>query len=316
MDKLVLIDGHAILHRAYHAYPPLTTSSGELINAVYGFFSILLTVLNQLKPKYVAVCFDRKEPTFRHKEYKGYKASRPKVDQELIDQIKRVHQVVKALNIPIFEVAGFEADDVLGTLAKQAKINQVLIATGDNDAFQLIDDKIKVLLPGRGKKPSLVVGESEFFKQYNFKPEYLADYKALAGDSSDDIPGVKGIGAKTAKKLVAQFGSIDNIYKSFDQIEDLRNGSKVVKLLKQEKDQALLSKKLATIVTNVPLKFDLQKCLLLDYDKDRAIAVFEKMEFKSLINKLPNRDWQNLNQAEKHQPKLENNNNQKQMELF
>ena len=287
MSRLVLIDGHAILHRAYHAYPPLTTSKGELINAVYGFTSILLTVLRQLKPKYVVVAFDLAKPTFRHKEFKAYKAHRPKVDQELTGQIPRTHQVVKTLNIPIFEVEGYEADDVIGTLAKKAQLDEVIIVTGDRDAFQLIDNKIKVFVPGKGKRLALMFDRKVFLEKYGFEPRYLVDFKALAGDASDGIPGVKGIGPKTTTQLITQFGSLKEIYSNLDRID-----KKIVGKLKKEEEQAFLSYHLAEIVTSVPMEFSLEKCRLTDYDKQKAVAVFEELEFKSLINKLPNDDWE------------------------
>lgn len=296
MSRLVLIDGHAILHRAYHAYPPLTTSKGELVNAVYGFTSIFFSVLDLLKPKYAVVAFDLPKPTFRHKKYKAYKAHRPKVDQELVDQIPRAHQVVQTLNIPIFEVEGFEADDVIGTLAKKLvslrsvrrhvgpprETLELIIVTGDKDAFQLISNTVKVLIPSRGKKPAQLIDRKAFLERYGFEPRYLVDFKALAGDPSDGIPGVAGIGFKTAQKLIVQFGSLKEIYSQLDRMETI-----VAARLKAQKKQALLSYKLAEIVTQVPLKLDLSQCLLSDYDQQKVIHLFEELEFKSLIKRLP-----------------------------
>jgi len=331
MDKLVLIDGHAILHRAFHAYPELTTSKGELINAVYGFTSILLTVLRELGPKYVAVTFDLPKPTFRHKKFEGYKAKRPEVAKELIDQIGRVHQVVETLNIPIFEVEGYEADDVIGTLARQAVLSkslrspaqkffssnrtrtskdvkysqnrdavntkkenfwqtprdlEVIIVTGDRDALQLVDNNTKVYLPARGKKPAEIIDRKKFIKKYLFEPEQLVDLKALAGDPSDDIPGVCGIGPKTATDLILKFGGLKAIYKNLDKVQDSTR-SKLVK----DKDSAFMSYDLARIETKVPIKLDLKKCRLSDYDKDKALKLFEELEFKSLIKRLPDDSW-------------------------
>lgn len=338
MDRLVLIDGHAVIHRAYHAYPALTTSKGELINAVYGFASILLTSLKQLEPKYVAVAFDKKGPTFRHKEYKKYKAHRPKVDKELIDQIERVHEVVKTLNIPIFEKDGFEGDDIIGTLAKQATGKhekhprggvcppaggahlggekpqdlEIIIVTGDHDALQLVNNKVRVFMPARGKKPALMFDRKEFLKKYGFEPIQLIDYKALAGDQSDGIPGVKGIGQKTATNLIVKFGSIEEIYKNFKH--DLDLPSQVAEKLIKSKKQAQLSKRLATIITNVPIKLNLKKCRLLDYDKDKVVKLFEELEFRTLISKLPQK-WEELitKKAVNPESKVDDNN---QMELF
>jgi len=321
-NRFLLIDGNAIVHRAYHAYPQtLRTSKGELINAVYGFTSILLSVLKDLRPKYVAVAFDLKGPTFRHKKFKGYKASRPEMDEELVDQLDRVKQVVSTLNIPIFEKKGFEADDVIGTLALQAKVPNlksqisnlksatqktelensktlklpdsknlgIIIATGDRDALQLIDNHVKVYLPARGKKPAELVGRKEFIKKYRFEPERLVDLKALAGDASDEIPGVKGVGPKTATDLIVRFGDLKSIYKSLDEIKE----SVRLKLVKDKK-KAFLSYELAEIETAVPIKLKLKKCKLADYDRDKVLELFEELEFRTLISRLPDDGWQEM----------------------
>lgn len=292
MDTILLVDGNAILHRAYHAYPRLTTSKGELINAVYGFTSILLTVLNQTRPKYVAVAFDEKAPTFRHKEFKAYKAHRPKMDQALVDQIDRVHEVVQALNIPIFEVDGFEGDDIIGTLAKIArqdkKEKSVIITTGDYDTLQLVDDGVKVFIPSRGKKPGLIFDKQAVLQKYGFEPRYVVDFKALAGDASDGITGVTGIGPKSAANLIIKFGTIEKIY---DNLDNSKVKEAIVVKLKEGKKNAFLSKKLARIVVNVPLKVDFHKCCLLDYDDGKVIRLFEELEFRSLIKKLPHDGW-------------------------
>jgi len=353
MDKLVLIDGNAILHRAYHAYPPLTTSKGELINAVYGFTSILLTVLKQIKPKYVAVTFDKKAPTFRHIEYKAYKAHRPKMDEELVGQIDRVHEVVRTLNMPIFEIDGFEADDVIGTLAKKVvdinvianfslrkrklpKVKQacygagksaktkeleVIIVTGDYDTLQLVNKNVRVMMPPRGKQPAAIFNKEAVIKKYGFTPNYIIDFKALVGDASDGIPGVTGIGPKTATDLINQFGTIENIYRELGITLDKKKATRksqiktsVLQKLFDGAELAKLSKRLATIVTNVPLKLNLEKCRLLDYDRKKAIELFEKLEFRTLINRLPSESWEEIikeKPVEKEQEKKE-----EQMGLF
>ena len=210
MSKLVLIDGHAVLFRAFHAYPPLTTSRGELVNAVYGFASILLNVIGELKPEYIVVTFDRDKPTFRHTEYVTYKAQREPMPTELKDQQERVEEVVKVLNIPIFAVEGYEADDVIGTLARQAnELDQVVIVTGDKDALQLVDhERVVVHMPGRGRIPAKVYDEKLVEKEYGLTPEQIPDYKGLSGDASDNIAGVKGIGPKTAIQLLQAFGTV------------------------------------------------------------------------------------------------------------
>jgi DNA polymerase-1 len=316
MKRFLLIDGNAIIHRAYHAYPTtLTTTKGELVNAVYGFTSILLTVFRDLKPTYVAVTFDLAAPTFRHKKFEGYKASRPAMDEELVVQIDRVKEVVRTLNIPVFEKEGFEADDVIGTLAdKVSKGHEkkvgVVIVTGDKDALQLVDNSVKVYLPARGKVKAELVGRAEFIKKYGFEPVRMVDFKALSGDSSDEIPGVSGIGPKTATDLIVRFGDLSSIYNSLDEIKE-----SVRKRLVDDKENAFLSYDLAKIETAVPLNFRLGKCKLADYDKDEVLKLFEALEFRSLIRRLPMDSWEEMVEQTMvyGQEKKEKD---KQMELF
>jgi DNA polymerase I len=283
MKRLVLIDGHAILHRAYHAFPlTLKTHRGELVNAVYGFSRIFLTVLEDLKPQYLAVAFDLPQPTFRHQEYVGYQVQRPEMDRELSGQIERVYQIVKALNIPIFTAPGFEADDVVGTLAKQAQNLEVIIVTGDRDIMQLVNKKVKVYSSRKGFAEPEIFDEKKVKEFLGVIPKQIIDYKALIGDSSDNYPGVSGIGPKTAVKLLSQFKSLKKIYKNLAKIEPVLREK-----LKQGKEAAMLSQRLATIVTKVPLKLKLKACLVHDYDQEKAIRLFEELEFRSLIRKLP-----------------------------
>lgn len=285
MDRLVLVDGHALVYRAFYAFPAsLTTKTGELINAVYGFASILLTSIKELHPEYMAVAFDLDKPTFRHLEYVGYKAQRPEADQSMIDQLDRVRQVVEALNIPIFQVEGFEADDVIGTLSCQAKDKDIeaVILTGDQDAMQLVNGQVKVYLPARGKVPAKIYGSDEVRERYGLKPRQIADYKALSGDPSDNIPGVHGIGPKAATELLQKFGTVEKIYEQIDQVE-----GKKKQLLLDGYEQAVQGKRLATIVCDVPITLDLNACRLCDYDQKKALTLFEELGFKSLIKKLP-----------------------------
>ena len=291
MKRLVLIDGHAILHRAYHAFPStLKTRRGELVNAVYGFTRILLTVLGDLKPQYLAVAFDLPQPTFRHREYVGYQIQRPEMDRELFGQIERVYQIVKALNIPIFTAPDFEADDVIGTLARQTVQNkvhrtkniEVIIVTGDKDIMQLVNKKVKVYAPRKGFSEPEIFDNQKVKKLLGVTPEQIIDYKALTGDPSDNYPGVSGIGPKTAVQLLNQYGDLATIYKNLKKIKPL-----LAQKLKDGKENAYLSQKLATIVTKVPLKLNLKACLVHDYDHQKAIKLFEELEFKSLMSKLP-----------------------------
>src|SRR3989338_1744753 len=196
MKKLVLIDGHAVFHRAYHALPPLTTSKGELVNAVFGFTSMLLRAISDIKPNYIVVAFDTAAPTFRHQEYTVYKAQRIAAPQELHEQLPRVKQVVETLNIPIFELAGYEADDIIGTLVaqssnlkSQSEDLEVIIVTGDRDTLQLVSPKVKVCAPGKSFSDVIYYDEKRVREKYGLDPGQLVDYKALAGDPSDNIPG-------------------------------------------------------------------------------------------------------------------------------
>jgi DNA polymerase-1 len=284
-QDLVLIDGNAILHRAYHALPPLTTRSGELVNAVYGFATMLLKILHEMQPKYLAVAFDTAKPNFRHQEYVGYQAHRPRTDSELTGQIERVHELVRTFNIPIFSVEGYEADDVIGTLATQAsqdKIDEVVIVTGDRDLMQLVSDKVKLFMPTRGLSEGQLVGEKEVVEKMGVPPEQIIDYKGLVGDQSDNYPGVPGIGPKKAAELLQKFGTIEGVYGKLGEV----GSETVAKKLAEGVESATLSKKLATILKDVPVTLDLEKCLARDYDKEKVIGFFKELGFRSLVNRL------------------------------
>lgn len=283
MKKLVLIDGNALVHRAFHALPPLTTKKGELINAVYGFTSVLLKVLKELQPDYVAATFDLAGPTFRHKEFQEYKATRPKAPQELYDQLTRVKQVLNALNIPIYEKQGYEADDVIGSVAKQAGQDaKIIIVTGDLDTLQLVDDKTSVYTLKKGIKDTIIYDEKAVSQRYGLMPSQMPDFKGLKGDPSDNIPGVSGIGEKTASELLKEFSSLENLYKNLEKLP-----KKIREKLEEYKDQAFFSKYLATIKRDVDIKFDLEKCRLADYEPDKVKKLFEELGFYSLLKRLP-----------------------------
>lgn len=290
--RLVLIDGHAILHRAYHALPPLTTRSGELVNAVYGFATMLFRILNELQPKYLAVAFDTPKPNFRHMEYVGYQAQRPKTDSELAGQIEKVQELVRAFDIPIFSVEGYEADDVIGTLASQAtkvkskklkvKSLETIIVTGDRDLMQLVNDRVKLFMPTKGLSEGQIVGEKEVEERMGVPPEQIVDYKSLVGDQSDNYPGVSGIGPKTAAELLKKFGTLEEIYKRLGEV----GNETTVRKLAEGAESAILSKKLATIVTDVPISLDLEECLVQNYDKEKVIGFFKELGFRSLIARM------------------------------
>ncbi len=292
-----MIDGNSLLHRAYHAFPPLSTPSGEIVNAVYGFASMLLGVLEKLGPTHVAVAWDLKGPTFRKVEYAEYKANRGPMDENLVTQIERTKEVVTVLNIPQFGVSGYEGDDVIGTLARQATDEesetdtQVVIVTGDRDSLQLIKEKqIVVYLPIQNRASQATVFDEEKVEEvYRMKPKQIIDLKSLMGDTSDNIPGVKGIGKVMATKLIVDFGSLEEVYKNID---DERISPRTRSLLIEGKKMAEQSYRLAKIRDDVPLKINWEDCLLTNYEKEMAVKLFQELDFKSLLSRLPKDSWE------------------------
>ncbi len=285
---LVLFDGNNLVHRAFHVLPPLTVrTTGEIVGAVYGFALMLLKTINELKPTHYAISFDKAAPTFRHVMFDQYKIHRPATPDELVNQLGRVRQLVEAFNIPIYELEGYEADDVLGTLSRQAAEQGIdtIIVTGDADTMQLVSPHVKVLYPKpRGTfSNTMLYDEAAVTEKYGVKPELVADFKALVGDPSDNIPGVRGIGDKTATKLIQQFGSIDQIYARIDEVTP----QKLQDLLRQNEAQARQSKELATIVTTAPVTLNLDECQVSHYDRQKVIELFRELEFSSLLPKLP-----------------------------
>ena len=283
---MLLFDGNALVHRAFHALPPLTQHrTGEMVNAVYGFASTLLKVFADFKPTHWAIAFDRPTPTFRHEMFEEYKAQRPATPDELKSQIRKVHQLVEAFHIPVFEIDGFEADDVLGTLGKQADEQgiETIIVTGDNDMLQAVLPRVRTLAPRRSFTDTVLYDEDAVEQKYGIKPEQLADLKALAGDVSDNIPGVPGIGEKTATKLLQQYGSLQGIY---DHLEEI-TPAKLQTLLRECRAQAFQSKELSTIVKDVPIKLDLKTCQVSHYERDEVARLFQELEFINLLPRLP-----------------------------
>lgn len=284
MKKLVLIDGNAILHRAFHALPPLTSLDGKPTNAVYGFFSMLFKILQDLNPEYLIVCFDKKAPTFRKQMYVGYQAKRPKMSDELVPQIDIVHKALDEAKINHFEVDGYEADDLIGTLSRQAKEEdiQTIIVSGDRDLLQLVNGKVLMLAPVVGITNMTLFDEVKVKEKYGLNPIQIIDYKALVGDSSDNYPGVTGIGPKTASSLLGKYQTLEGLYEHLSELPP-----QIQEKLAQDAEQAAMAKKLATILLDAPVKFDEQNSQVTKIDKEALRKVFEKLSFKSLLKRFP-----------------------------
>jgi len=296
----LLIDGHALIYRAYHGYPNLNDQSGRLVNAVYGFSRILLAAIRNYEPEYLAVAFDHKDPTFRHKAFEAYKAHREAMPDDLIPQIDLIKQVVTALNIPQFEVSGFEADDLVGTITKQAAEKEqvtTVVVTGDKDLLQLVDDHTKVFIPARGKfGKDILYNSKRVEEKMGVLPNQVPELKGLMGDASDNIPGVKGVGKKTATKLIQSFSSVDILYKQLDTKDDevlVKTGKEtglsksVLSKLRQDKEKAFISTELATISRQAPITLDLAACTVKEYDKQKILDLFSELNFHSLQGLLP-----------------------------
>lgn len=294
-QKIVLLDSHAILHRAYHALPDFSTSSGEPTGALYGISTMLFSILKELKPDYVIAAFDLPKPTYRHEAYADYKAGRKKADENLIQQIKKSRELFKVFNIPIYEKEGYEADDILGTLASRLKKDfNVIIASGDMDTLQLVDDeRVQVYTLKKGIKDTILYDEKAVKERFGFAPELLPDYKGLRGDASDNIIGIPGIGEKTATDLIINFGSIEKIYKKLDEknseeiFKKARISDRIIKLLKDNQEEAEFSKMLATIQCDVEINFDLpEKTWKEGINKNKIKDLFRELEFRSLTGRL------------------------------
>lgn len=285
-QKLVLVDGHALVYRAYHALPPeLRTSTGEPTNAVLGFTQMLLDTLRIQAPDYIVVTFD-KGRTFRHEASAEYKAQRGPMPDDLRDQMGRVRQIVEALGIPIMEEAGFEADDLIGTLSRQAEERGIdtYILTADTDQHQLMSDSIRMIAPGGYKQrfsDARIYDKAAVIERYGFEPQLVPDYKALVGDKTDNIPNVPGIGEKTASALLAQYGSLEAIFDHLDKLKP-----KQQEALREHEEQAKHSKVLATIVRDAPVELDLEMSRSHGFDKERVLKLLQELEFRSLVTKV------------------------------
>lgn len=286
MNHLVIVDGHAVAHRAYHSIPPLT-HNGQPVNAIYGFYSMLLTAIETLKPDHLAVCLDSPGPTFRQTEFIGYRAKRKPSDQDLISQLPLLPQTLALSTIPSLSLGGYEADDLIATLVRENKdkVSDITIITGDKDLMQLVDDKVCLFMPIQGLSVTKIIKPDDVRAKLGVSPAQVVDLKALMGDMSDNYPGVAGIGPKVATDLLTQFGTLDNIYKNLDKIKP----SISEKLIKY-KENAYLSQKLATLIDNIPINFDFDTA---DFNNDKIMGLsnlFKQYNFKSLSNRLKTND--------------------------
>jgi DNA polymerase-1 len=285
-ERLMLLDGYGLVYRGYFALPPLTTSRGELVNGVFGFASIVLRGIADLKPDYLAVSFDLPGPTFRHEQYAAYKATRQKMPDDLRDQFPKVREVVKALRIPVYEMQGYEADDVIGTITQKLDSNENLettIVTVDLDMLQLVTPRTRLMTTRSGVENTVMYDVEKINERFGLRPDQMIDYKALKGDPTDNIPGVPGVGEKTAAKLIGQFGDLDTMFARIDEVtpEKLRD-----KLL-EHRDQIKMGHELSRIVRDLPVELDLEAARLGDYDRDTVVRLFREYEFRTLIERLP-----------------------------
>ena len=265
--KLLILDGNSVINRAYFGVRPLTNRDGLFTHAIYGFLNILERMEKEEQPEAIAVAFDLHGPTFRHLKYEGYKANRHGMPEELAQQMPVMKDVLRAMNIPIYECQGWEADDVIGTVGKICSNNgwECVIVTGDRDSLQLIDEHIhvKLVISKPGQTNTTLYDEETFRSEYGFEPKKLIDLKALMGDSSDNIPGVAGVGPKTAKELLVRFGSLDGVY---ENIQDASIRPKLREKLEKDKDNAYLSYELATIRPEAPIDFEPRDAIVQPYN--------------------------------------------------
>jgi len=291
MSHLVIVDCHAVIHRAYHSIPPLTRN-GQPVNALYGFYSMLLSAIDVLKPSHLVVCLDSPGPVSRSQEFIGYRAKRKPAEANLLVQLPLLPETLAAANIPSIAIGGFEADDLIATITKKytKKLKKITIITGDKDLMQLVTDKINLFVPVRGLSETKIFGPAEVKDKLGVPPSLVVDLKALMGDMSDNYPGVAGIGPKTAVDLLKKFGSLDEIYL---HLTDLNNLSNLVrqKLIKDH-DSAYLSQKLAKLIDNIPIKFKLKSSRLNDDIYSGLNTLFADYGFKSLASRLAKKNPQ------------------------
>ena len=284
--KLLILDGNSVINRAYFGVKPLTTREGLYTHAIYGFLNILERMEKEEQPEAVCVAFDLHGPTFRHERYEGYKANRHGMPEELAQQMPVMKDVLRAMNIPIYQCQGWEADDVIGTVGKICAREdwECVIVTGDRDSLQLIDDHVhvKLVISKPGQTTATLYTEQTFREEYGFAPKKLIDLKALMGDASDNIPGVAGVGPKTAKELLGKFGSLDGVY---EHLEDPSIRPKLREKLEQDRENAYLSYELATIRPEAPIAFTPRDAIVRPYNRVELYKLFQKLEFVRLIDR-------------------------------
>lgn len=304
--KIVLLDSHAIIHRAYHALPDFASSTGEPTGALYGLSSMLMRIIADLKPDYIIACYDLPQKTFRHEVYDAYKAGRAKTDEALVAQIISSRKVFEAFGVPIYDAPGFEADDILGTIVEKFKKDKeinIIIASGDMDTMQLVDDKkVQIFTLKKGITDTILYDEKAVVERFGFKPEFLPDYKGLRGDPSDNIIGIKGIGEKTATDLIKTFGTIEDIYKKIkkdpEAFEKAGIKPRMIELIKENEEEALFSKTLATIRRDAPIDFVLpEKTFWDNVDIKKIEQLFADLDFRSLQGRLRNLFSNNIQSA-------------------
>ena len=310
MDKFVLVDGNSIMNRAFYGIMGsrmLTTKDGKYTNAVYGFLAILFKLLEDVEPKYIAVAFDLKAPTARHKMYEGYKANRKGMPDELAEQMPMIKEILHAMNIDIVEMEGYEADDVLGTLSCYGEKQglDVIILSGDRDTFQLATNKVTIRIPHTkaGKTETDEYNKEKIIEKYGIKPKQLIDVKGLQGDTSDNIPGVPGVGEKTALKLIQEYGSIENLYKKIEEGKDDLKGKQREKIV-ENKDLAYLSKTLGTINLEVPIEDNLEDFKVEEWDKQKVYEIFKELNFNRYIDRFSLRNGEESKIEEKQEERF------------
>ncbi|MEI6039892.1 MAG: 5'-3' exonuclease H3TH domain-containing protein [Candidatus Berkelbacteria bacterium] len=289
-NRLVLIDSFALIYRAFYGIPPTLTRDGHPINAAYGFASAILAAIKDLQPEYLVACFDLPKKTKRHEDYVEYKAHRKPMPDDLVPQIQYCKKILEAMNIPIVSAEGYEGEDVIATIVAQIRRSngeiqkniEAIIVTGDSDTFQLVDGLTKVYSMARGAQHALMYDENKVQARYGLPPADFVDFKALKGDTSDNIPGVPGIGEKTAAKLIQEYNNLENIYENIEKIK-----GKLQTLLIENKEQAFLSRKLSQIVSNAPIEFELKTSRIHDFDQAKVEKLFLDLGFKSLLVRMP-----------------------------